>query len=319
MFPLRVTMILGVFTSIFLFASWAVATPLVGETLRFEQLPLNGGLAPSAGGINYPGHAELSTATPAQFIGYSGTYMADDFSLTTPDPVAYVEWWGSYLDAGNGSGVQQFLLSFETDVAATQNTPSHPGTPVISQILTKGALSPQSGTFTETAIASASGQLFHYSAELEIPMLQIPNAVYWLKIVAVVPSNGNDPIQWGWQNRDYTIQDTLASNVPIPGEHLVANTLSLPLWHFQDNAVSGGITLFQVPQTNLAAVQQQGFTPQNYIDILDGPTGIGQYSKDMAFRLYTIPATVPEPGTLVLLGMGGVALVMVARRRLRGK
>jgi hypothetical protein len=293
----------------------AFADPLFGDVLMFEQLPLNGGLAPSAGGAPYAGHAELSTVTPGQFFGYTGTYMGDDFSTSTSQPIVHVEWWGSYLNTGAGNGVQKFLLSFETDVPATQNDPSHPGTPVISQIVSKGALAPNSGTFTETAIATAMGapQLYHYSAVLEIPMLQIADAVYWLKVVAIVNPNTDGNIQWGWQNRDYTFQDSYASSTPVPGEHQLANGI----WHFQDDAVSGGITMFQVPQTNLAAVQQMGYTPQNYIDGLDGPVGISQYSKDMAFRLYTM-APVPEPGTFMLLGAGGVGLALAAWRR-RGR
>jgi hypothetical protein len=288
----------------------AFADPLFGDVLMFEQLPLNGGLAPSTGGAPYAGHSELSTVTPGQFIGYTGTYMGDDFSTTTSDPIVHVEWWGSYLNPGAGNGVQKFLLSFETDVPATQDDPSHPGTPVISQIVSKGALAPNSGTFTETAITSAGAQLYHYSAVLEIPMLQIANDVYWLKVVAIVNPNTDGNIQWGWQNRDYTFQDSYASGSPVPGEHQLANGV----WHFQDDAVSGGITMFQVPQTNLAAVQQMGYTPQNYIDLLDGPVGISQYSKDMAFRLYTM-APVPEPEAFVLLAAGGVGLALVAWRR----
>lgn len=318
MFSLRTIMTLGVVLSLALAAGPAAATPLPGEVLAFEQLPLNGGLAPSAGGAPYAGHSELSTVTPGQIIGYSGTYMGDDFSITTSDPIYRVEWWGSYLNSGNGNGVQRFLLSFETDVPATGNTPSHPGTPVISQIVSKGPLAAESGTFTETAIATAAGAtgpLYHYSAELELPMLTIVDQVYWLKIVAIVNPNTDGSIAWGWQDRDYSFHDGLASTIPVPGEHTVPNGLGLTMNHFQDDAVTGGITMFQVPQTHLAAVQQTGYTPQTYLNASDGPTGISAYGKDLAFLLYTVP--VPEPTTLVLLGMGGVALAAAIRRRRR--
>jgi len=297
-----------------LLAPAALAGPLAGETLNFEQLPLNGGLAPSTGGANYAGHSQFSTAIPGLFgFSWEGTYMADDFSLTTSDPIARVEWWGSYL---HGSGAQQFLISFETDVPAADNDPSHPGTMVISQIVSLGDLAANSGTFNETAIPSASGQLYHYEAELEIPMLPIENDVYWLKIVALVPDAAEDTIQWGWQNRDYELTDALASTIPVPGEH-VTNDLGTSIWQFQDASVTGDITAFPVPGTNLAAVQPGSYDPQNYLDGADGPVGINAYGQDLAFRLYTI--VVPEPGTIVLFGMGLAALAMVGyRRRRRG-
>jgi hypothetical protein len=47
--------------------------------------------------------------------------------------------------------------------------------------------------------------------------------------------------------------------------------------------------------------------------VVDGPTGIGQYGKDLAFRLYALP----EPSTLALIAMGGVAFAYFGCRRLR--
>jgi hypothetical protein len=281
-------------------------------------LPLNGGLAPSIGGAPYRGSSQLSTANVGLFgLSYSGTYASDDFAVTTTSPIIHVEWWGSYLNPGtNPGGVQQFLISFETDVPATDTEPSHPGFNVIGQTVSKGALAPGSGTFTETAIPTAPGgpQLYRYNAELAIPMIQTPDTVFWLTITALVNPDTDGAMQWGWQSRDYGHTDTLASGVPVPGEHTVANGLGLTMWHFQDAAVTGAMTMFSIPSTYLALVTLDGYTPLNYVNSVDGPTGINAYRKDLAFRLYTLP----EPSALALIAMGGVAMLLAARRRSRG-
>ena len=82
----------------------------------------------------------------------------------------------------------------------------------------------------------------------------------------------------------------------------------LDVHHFQDDAVSGSITV-----TPELAVVQSGFTPQVYVDLVDGPTGISGFSKDLAFDLYM--PMVPEPGSGSLVGLGVVALGAASRRR----
>ena len=59
---------------------------------------------------------------------------------------------------------------------------------------------------------------------------------------------------------------------------------------------------------------QQGWLPQNYMSSVDGLPGIGAFSKDLAFQLYT----VPEPGTIVLLfTAGAMGLLALIRKRRR--
>jgi hypothetical protein len=60
----------------------------------------------------------------------------------------------------------------------------------------------------------------------------------------------------------------------------------------------------------------QNMQPTHYLDNIDGPggsvpgaVGIGQFSKDLAFELYT---TIPEPAGCLLLAFG-VAGVLVRR------
>ena len=70
-----------------------------------------------------------------------------------------------------------------------------------------------------------------------------------------------------------------------------------------------GIVMPDIFQTNMS--------PQFYLDGIDGPAGsmpghgIGQFSKDLAFELYT---TVPEPSSVCLAGVALVAAVGMVRR-----
>ena len=348
----RITALAMVIATLAVFCHQATADPLPGEILKFQQLPLTGGapiIAPYSGpyintnglpipvattpGAPFPGHDEVSTAyasTSGQTV-YQGQFMADDFADKFTSPVVHIRWWGSYMNGQPpvGGAVHSFLITFETDVPAPAAGGgfSHPGTAILSQIVTAGALTPGSGTFTEAIVPGATpnptdGPLYQYNAELRLPFSEPPTSppnpagdpVTWLKIVALAdPTQAN--LVWGWHDRDWSIPDPLALTPPVltPGEGPIGSVPGFgPVWHFQDDAVSGGVTI--TPQANPQDptwVSQSGFVPQHYIDGIDGPTGISQFSKDLAFELYT----VPEPASAVLLGMGAAALIASYRRR----
>jgi hypothetical protein len=314
----------------------AVADPLPGQILKFQQLPLNNGLtpyypAPLPGGAPYYGHDELSTATRTNPNSpWVGTYMADDFADKFSTPVVHVRWWGSYLndDLGNPTnpGVKRFLISFESDVPVGPNNPlpySHPGSPLLNQIVFKGPLAPGSGTFTEKLVSTPlmAGMppreaLYEYNAELHLDKFfaEQRDTVYWLKIVALVDAQQDGPIQWGWHNRDWSIPDPLASMPPavVPGEGPIGTVtdplkgFTSPVWHFQDDAVSGPVTVFPGTMPNMPSVEQTGWTPENYIFPWDGPDNISQFSKDLAFELYTIPE--PAAGVLICVALSAFLL-----------
>ena len=157
--------------------------------------------------------------------------MADDFADTVDTPVVHVRWWGSYTNDVYGTGVKKFLISFESDVPAgtDQDHPwSHPGTPLLTQVVILGALSSGSGTFTETSLTTPgppdfpppADTLYQYNAELECPFPEEANTVYWLKIVALIDPAEDGPINWGWHDRDWSLFDPYASTAPlvVPGE-----------------------------------------------------------------------------------------------------
>ena len=114
--------------------------PLPGETLKFQQKPLDSLLVTGLDGVVQPywGHDEYSTAQgttdPATGeIIYQGRFMADDFADEVDRPVVHVKWWGSYIngigepDAGAAGGVRKFLIAFEEDAVVTPNRFSQPG------------------------------------------------------------------------------------------------------------------------------------------------------------------------------------------------
>ncbi len=283
------------------------------------------------------------TGAPVATGRYIGQFMADDFADNFNTPVVHVKWWGSYLNNEAREAVDKFLISFETDIPDTDNDPhggpdfSKPGIPLLNQIVTEGPLFPGSGTFTEKPISPGGPplgeELYEYNAELHLgkEFFQDNDTVYWLKIVALVdidpivdPFQDQNVPKWGWHNRDYTIPNPLASPLVVPGEHLdnpfVDPGYPAPVWHFQDDAVDGFVAVDLSNDPIMPEVIQDVGSPQHYIDGVDGPgpgfslsgphDGIGRFSKDLAFELFTIP----EPSSLVLLTLGLVGLVTSRKR-----
>lgn len=343
----------------------ASADPLPGrDTPKFSQLPMINTQILNDNGIydTFYGHDELSTAygfeqqPGAPIPIYQGRFMADDFADNFSTPVVHVKWWGSYLKdyINPAMPVNKFLISFESDVPQSATNPfSYPGDIKFNQVVfrdTDNDLSP-GGEFSEKLIRGPDPilqeSLYEYNAELHLdkPFLQQKDTVYWLKIVAMVdvpatvgifdpynPDASPVPVtQWGWHNRDYTQQNTLASpNVagpPFPsGEAIIGQVgsaaLPSPVWHFQDDAVTGDVRIQTLGPGGLIVPTvfqpYQNMSETHYLDNIDGPggsipgaIGIGQFSKDLAFELYT--TAIPEP-TSCLLMLSALCGLLVRRR-----
>ncbi len=282
--------------------------PYPWQILKFDQQPLNN---VNINGAVYNGTDEPSWAILNTAGSYSGPGVADDFADLYNTPVVHISWWGSYLTPTGAvpTLVPNFQVTFESDVPVSSNNPfSHPGSVLLTQTLTRATTAagpPPADQFTEQAVTSASN-LFLYNGELSIPFPETANTVYWLKIVALLPPNTTS--QWGWHNRNYTLQDTLASTPPAvtPGEHN-AGTAASPVWSFQDDAVTSSFNYFPAN----GVVSETDYKPLFYHDGVDGPTGISSFSEDMAYQLYT-----PEPASLALLAAGGLGLLL-KRKRMR--
>ena len=336
-------------------AATAMADPLPGQELKFSQMPMIATPIPplpDPGGTEtiYYGHDEVSTAwwNPEGTVDpvYEGVFMADDFADRVRKEVAHVRWWGSYpmLPAGDDRRVDRFLIAFENDIPADSTAGpypfSHPdcwGGALNTQISIRdadGVHMPGEGTFTERLVPGSNPNepVYEYNAELLCPFPQMADTVYWLKIVALVdldPASPDERLTWGWHNRDYTLRDPFASVFPDvdPGEHIQGwldpngtpdiPDDDIPIWHFQDDAVSGAIEgIFMRDLCDVHMDQDHwvstdpSLVAEHYVDDVDGPVGIGEYSKDLAFELFT-----PEPATLALMGLGVAGLVASRRRR----
>lgn len=354
----RITNYWALFSSCILstaMAAQALADPLPGRDLtKFSQKPMIGTTIVDTTGVvvgTYPGHDEVSTAygfpnSNGVITDYNGPFMADDFADKLTSPVVHVKWWGSYLNNNNAAfppqpPVQKFLIAFESDIPANQNPAGYsvPGQVLQADVVTAGPLSPGSGTFTEKLIRGPDPilgeSLYEYNAELHLNnnFFENKDTVYWLKIAALVdvPAGITFPVnqppigttQWGWHNRDYTIQNTLASPAVAPGEYIDGTVGTSNIYHFQDDAVQGDLRYVTTPGVpNFGIFQPQtNMVPTNYKAITDGPftgqipgtIGIDAHSKDLAFEIYTV--NVPEPSTCLLFVCGSLGLALANRRR----
>jgi hypothetical protein len=347
-----VSMLVGFISFASYLATTATADPLTGrDLLKFQQLPMINTTVLNPNGVpgTYQGHDELSTAygfpNAANVIPfYQGRFMADDFADSLSSPVVHVKWWGSYAhDIINPQmPVDKFLISFESDVPATSATGfSHPGQPLLNQVVKRAPLAPGSGTFTEKLIRGPDPilgeSLYEYNAELHLgkDFPEKQDTVYWLKIAAMVDVPAgltfppNQPptfaTQWGWHNRDYTVQDLLASPLVVPGENQQGPLNGTPVWHFQDDAVTGAVRIDPNGPGGLLMPNVfqpvANMSPTRYLDGIDGPAGgavgalgIGAFSKDLAFELYTV---VPEPATCLLMSVGLAGVLSLRRRSTR--
>jgi hypothetical protein len=281
--------------------------------LKFSQLPLNG---VTINGTAYYGHDEASYATLNANDVYVGKGAADDFSDYYNTPVIGVQWWGSYIPTPVVGGplitpVPDFLISFESDVPVSPTGGfSHPGSVLLAQTVTRntgGPLAP--GQFTEAAVGPTNN-LFVYQALLQNPFPEAAGTVYWLKIAGLFSSTSE---QWGWHNRDYTTADPLAN----PGETNINAAGTFPVWHFGDDAVQGFLNYTPPTSASPGSVDEGDFVPLTYNPnntSTDGPAVVTGLSEDLAFQLYT----TPEPAPLVLLAIGGMALLLVSRRNIPG-
>ena len=173
----------------------AMADPLPGERIKFDQQPMIITLVGDGTGLQVPyyGHDEASEADAigiinghTQYIGQS--WMADDFADKLNAPVVHLKWWGSYIGQQPEpiGYAKKFLIEFLTDVPGGA-APSRPGSIIQSEVVRLGALGPQSGTFIETLVRPPDpvlGEaLYQYNAELKLPFPELADHVYWLKIV----------------------------------------------------------------------------------------------------------------------------------------
>jgi hypothetical protein len=291
----------------------AGAQPLPDEQPKFSQLPL---YDLTIGTTTYWGHDEgitIANSTNAPNT-YTGPFVADDFGDAVSQPVTNVEWWGLSGIVKVPNPNPQVLITFFSnatgELPGNAGTFSEPGTVLLSEIVNYGLISPQSGTYTKSLLSDAGPEpLYDYDAELEAPFPEQADTTYWLSIVGLSNVAQDMPTGLGWHDRDWTQEDPYA----VPAETAISGPDGIPFYHYQDDAVSGSMTLTITNPSDPVggtSVQDTVTGPLDYQmgGDVDGPPSGTSYSEDLAFNLYY---TVPEPANLIVIPLGA----MLLRRR----
>jgi len=211
----------------------------------------------------------------ASWIDYdtpSDALTADDFLCASPDPVVEVRFngWSYY---GNDY-IDKFRVQFWTDVPATPVDASHPGNLVYSYEALKAdpndplKIGWQDMLDGSFKIDLPQDQWFHQEGTPANPI------VYWVSIQGVMVTDGAfDGFYWNFKDRTLP---TWGDDAAFTSEYFAA-----PPWYNWGIDATGAVSLYD------------GVLPADWLQ-----------SLDMAYALYTIP----EPATLLLLGIGAVLL-----------
>ena len=212
--------------------------------------------------------------------------LADDFPCTTTGPITGIHVWGSWLNDLHNPNTT-FHLSIHADVPGSSATGvySHPGNVLWQQDFNPGAYTAkvwgQAQEFfyepnTDRIIGGDTQVvLYNFPIPLATAFVQQGSAanpmVYWLNVQAIVP--GDEVFGWKTSvnhwNDDAVFADT---SLPLPTGQLIGPAPSPVFW--QDMHYPVG-------------------------------TPYAGSSIDLAFAI----TTVPEPATLSLLVLGGLAVI----------
>ena len=187
----------------------------------------------------------------------------------------------------------------------------------LSQFVSAGEFSVTIQEENEDFLLSEDGDPFFsaFCVELE-QSISVPDTVFDVNLIA--PSTYNGGLQAAWLMENYTPDPSNASQI---------GGLQLALWEVIMDTGSSAFDLtggaFQV----LSDPQSEAVTLANtYLDSLQSfydPTGLDSLyrivdhgsKQNLMVKLALDPAAVPEPGTLLLLGIGLIGTMLASLRK----